>query len=101
MSTEARVATLEALLHAKKLRTAVDSMPGCIALDAIADALSALRRGAPEISAACAGLEGIADQIHDLASDVATHYREPVLTELDHARNRADERSKAERERAA
>lgn len=101
MSAEARTATLEALLHAKKLRADLDSMPGNIALDAIIDAMTALRRGADEIAKADDGLEDIADQIHDLATDVAAYYAEPVLTDLDHARNRADARSKAMREDAA
>jgi hypothetical protein len=101
MSAEARTALLEGILHAKKLRAGIDGMAGCIALDAIADALVALRRGADEIAEACDALEGIADQLHDLASDVAGYYREPELTDLDHARNRADARSKAMRENAA
>lgn len=99
--TPARVATLEALLHTKKLRAELASMNGCIALDAISDALVALRRGADEIGAVACGLEGIVDQLHDMASDVAGYYAEPELTDLDHAQNRADARSDEMRERAA
>lgn len=101
MSALTCVALLEAILKVKKLRPGVDTQAGLRALDAIDEALSALRGAADEIGAVDAGLEGIADQLHDLATDVAAYYREPVLTELDHARNRADARGKAMREDAA
>lgn len=46
------------------------SLDGCTALDAIADAIAALAKARPEIEAHADTLEGIVDQIHDLASDV-------------------------------
>ena len=101
MSALARVALLEAILKVKKLRPGVGTQAGLKAIDAIDEALCALRGAADEISAVDIGLECIADQLHDMATDVAAYYREPVLTEMDHARNRADARSKAMREDAA
>lgn len=99
--TPVNTAFLEAMLHTKRLRTGISSMNGCIALDAIAEAVTALRRAAPEISPAYFGLECIADQLHDMASDVAGYYADPELTPVDLRDIRLDERSKAMREDAA
>lgn len=101
MSALARVALLEAILKVKKLRPSVNTQAGLKAIDAIDEALCALRGAADQISAVNVGMECIADQLHDMATDVAAYYAEPVLTELDHARNRADHMSKMMREDAA
>lgn len=54
------------------------SLDGCVALDAIADAIKALSRGRADIENATDELECIVDQLHDLASDVCGWHRKSM-----------------------